>query len=385
MRQRVMGYILCLLIFFAGYLYSNSLKYDKYEDPELISRGVVLEVEELSSEKEGELKSESDVYGGIPWAVKLKITQGAFKDRVVETIHYRDENPAYDFQVKPNDEVVLSLETDDYVLKGVYISSLSRDRQLFYLLIVFLFSILLIGAKKGVKTILSLFMTGWAVLNILLPAILAGKNPITVTILVCAGITAITLLLVTGFTKKSLAAVTGTIAGILLGGLIAKYMISITRINSLSTEESRMLFYSLTEGKLDFTGLLFAGIVLGSLGAVMDVAMSIASSVNEIHETNPQLALGELVKSGLNIGRDVIGTMANTLILAYTGGALPLMLLLLVNDIAIIKYINLDMIASEIIRALSGSIGLFMAVPFTAFISGVLYSNKKIDTAKETW
>lgn len=380
MRQRVISYVLCLIIFFSGYIYSQSLGYEKQEDPELISRGVVLEVREISDGT-----AEADIYGGKPWAVKVKITQGLFKERVVDTVHYRDENPAYDFEVKPNDQVVLSLETDGYILKEAYISSLARDKYLLYLLVLFLFSILAIGAKQGVKTIISLFITGWSVINILLPAILAGKDPISVTILVCAGITVITHLLITGLTKKSLAAVGGTIAGIMVGGFIAKYVLSIARINALSTEESRMLFYSFTEGKLDFTGLLFAGIVLGSLGAVMDVAMSIASSVNELNEKNPQLTLSELVKSGLNIGRDVIGTMANTLILAYTGSALPLMLLLLVNDISVTKFINLDMIASEIIRALSGSIGLFMAVPFTAFLSGLLYRNKKIDTAKETW
>lgn len=380
MRQRVISYVLCLIIFFSGYIYSQSLGYEKQEDPELISRGVVLEVREISDGT-----AEADIYGGKPWAVKVKITQGLFKERVVDTIHYRDENPAYDFEVKPNDQVVLSLETDGYILKEAYISSLARDKYLLYLLVLFLFSILAIGAKQGVKTIISLFITGWSVINILLPAILAGKDPISVTILVCAGITVITHLLITGLTKKSLAAVGGTIAGIMVGGFIAKYVLSIARINALSTEESRMLFYSFTEGQLDFTGLLFAGIVLGSLGAVMDVAMSIASSVNELNEKNPQLTISELVKSGLNIGRDVIGTMANTLILAYTGSALPLMLLLLVNDISVTKFINLDMIASEIIRALSGSIGLFMAVPFTAFLSGLLYRNKKIDTAKETW
>lgn len=130
--------------------------------------------------------------------------------------------------------------------------------------------------------------------KILLPAILTGKDPITITIIVCSGITIITHMLITGFTKKSLAAISGTTIGIVIGGLLAKYVISLTRITGLGSEESRMLFFSFREGQIDITGILFAGIVLGSLGAVMDVAMSIASSINEVYLVNPKLTLNNL-------------------------------------------------------------------------------------------
>ncbi len=145
-----------------------------------------------------------------------------------------------------------------------------------------------------------------------------------------------------------------------------------------------MLFFSYGDGKLDITGILFAGIVLGSLGAVMDVAMSIASSIQEIHQANPALSGFQLAKKGLNVGRDIIGTMANTLILANAGMALPLMLLILANDIPYLKIINMGLIATEIIRALSGSIGLFLAVPFTAFVSAFLYTRKGNNTGNRS-
>lgn len=369
--KKIAAYLIVIVILMMGVFYSGTLEFQGQNDPEIISKGVVLSVEEIEG-----LNEQEDIFSAKQWMVQVKITEGIFEERVIETIHYEDDNPAYNFSVYPGDRVVLSLDVDNYILKDAYISGIARDHFLFYLFLLFVIIILLIGSWQGVRTILSLVVTGWAVLKILLPAILAGKDPVITTIIVCIGVTIVTLMLITGFSRKSLAAICGTVAGIFLGGVLAKYVITITRINGLSTEESRMFFYTFTNGTLDATGLLFAGIVIGSLGAVMDVATSISSSVSEIYQLNPDLTFKELVKSGLAIGRDIIGTMANTLILAYTGSALPLMLLLMANDMSMIKVINLDMIATEIIRALAGSVGLFAAVPFTALISAGLYKNK---------
>lgn len=368
--RRAAAYLICIALICTGYLYSRTLDFPKQEDPEVLTRGVVLEVKEIAASTPG--GEAENLFNEKEWAVRVKINSGLYKGRVVDTIHYQGNHPSYDFMVYPGDEVVLSLELDNYVLKDAYITGLARDKYLLLLFLVFVVSILLIGARQGFKTILSLVVTGWAIIKILLPAILAGKDPILITIIICAGITVITHMLISGPTRKALAAITGTVAGVFLGGILAKYIIILTRINGLGSEDSRLFYFSFAEGKIDLAGLLFAGIVIGSLGAVMDVAMSIASSVSEICRVNPGLSFRQLAKSGLNVGRDIIGTMANTLILAYTGSALPLMLLLLANDIPYLKYINLDLIATEVVRALAGSIGLFMAVPFTALVAAAL-------------
>ncbi|HBV87155.1 MAG TPA: YibE/F family protein [Desulfosporosinus sp.] len=333
-----------------------------------MSKGLILDMKEMEV-----TQGITSLIGERQWLVNVEIKDGPYAGRTLDTIHYYGANPAYDIMVYPGDEVILSLVVENNLLKEANIADYARDKYIKWLFLIFIASILLIGARQGIKTIISLAITGWAVVKILLPAILTGKDPITITIIICSGITIITHMLITGFTKKSLAAISGTTIGIVIGGLLAKYVISLTRITGLASEESRLLFFSFQEGQINITGILFAGIVLGSLGAVMDVAMSIASSTYEIHLANPKLSFKQLVESGLNVGRDIIGTMANTLILAYTGGALPLMLLVLANNIPYLKFINLDMIATEIIRALSGSIGLFIAVPFTALISAALY------------
>ena len=117
---------------------------------------------------------------------------------------------------------------------------------------------------------------------------------------------------------------------------------------------------------------MFAGIIIGALGAILDVGMSVASSMEQLREENPDISLGVLIRRGINVGQDMLGTMSNTLILAYLGSSLPLLLLFQVNEVAWRKIINLDLIATEVIRALAGSIGLALAIPLTAVIGGFL-------------
>lgn len=382
MKQKLLAYGTCLILIIVGWAYSLSLDVIEAEDfSEVMAKGKILEMTlvepEVSSDTEA---ANSDTYTdapfGIQYAVDVKILSGPYKGIVMTTSHYYNNDPYYDLLIEVGDKVVLSLEIEGDQLVAAHISDFYRESYLWVLFCLFILAILFIGRSHGVKTVLSLILTGLGIVTILMPAILAGKNPVTVTIFVCTGVTIITHMLITGFTRKSVAAISGTFFGIVVGGILAQNVISLAHISGLSSEESRMFFYGYGDGAIDITGLLFSGIVIGSLGAVMDVAMSIASAMQEIHETDPKLRGAALAKKGMNVGRDIIGTMSNTLILANTGSALPLMLLIQANSISYMKYINMDMIATEIIRSLSGSIGLFVAVPFTAFISALLYTTR---------
>ena len=205
--------------------------------------------------------------------------------------------------------------------------------------------------------------------------ILKGANPIPITILISIVVTILTMFIVGGINKKSIAAVVGTSGGVLVAGIIAYYIGSQVKLTGLSSEEATMLMYIPQEVNFDFRGLLFSGIILGSLGAVMDVGMSIASSMDEIHKANPNLTRKELFKSGMNVGKDVMGTMTNTLILAYTGSSIPVLLLFMAYETSIAKILNLDVIATEAIRSLAGSIGLVLTIPLTALVSSTLIKN----------
>jgi uncharacterized membrane protein len=206
----------------------------------------------------------------------------------------------------------------------------------------------------------------------MLPLILKGFNPIGASSLSAAVITILTFAIVAGVNTKSLSAIFGTLCGVLSASLIAYVTGSLANLTGLSSDEATMLVYIPQNIEFDFMGLLFAGIIIGTLGAVMDVAMSISSAMYEMKSINPEMTTGKLVKSGFNIGRDIMGTMTNTLILAYTGSSIFLMLVFLAYETTVIRIINMDVIATEIIRAVSGSIGIILSIPATVLLSAFL-------------
>ena len=275
-------------------------------------------------------------------------------------------------------EVLLYLEEDEGgALASAFIMEIARDKYLVYLVIAFVLVLVIVGGLKGLKTVITLTITGIAVVKILLPLLLKGYSPILLSIGVCALISLITLLIVSGFNKKTWAAIAGTTGGVLVAGLVAWTIGSMANLTGLGNEEAQMLMFIPLEVQFDFRGLLFSGIILGALGAVMDVSMSVASAMSEIREHNSGIRPIKMIKSGMNVGRDMMGTMSNTLILAYVGGSLHLMLLFLAYDVPFSEIINRDMIASEVVRALAGSIGLISAIPITALVMAGLVAVKK--------
>jgi len=161
----------------------------------------------------------------------------------------------------------------------------------------------------------------------------------------------------------------GTSFGVIIAGIIAFYVGNKASLSGLSAEEATMLMYIPQGIEFNFRQLLFAGIIMGSLGAAMDIGISIASSIEEIHKANPRLSRGRLFRSGMNVGKDVMGTMVNTLILAYTGTSIPMLLLFMAYETELSKVFNLDVIATEVVRSLSGSIGLILTIPITALFA----------------
>ena len=220
-------------------------------------------------------------------------------------------------------------------------------------------------------------MTILAIIYILVPLILKGFDPVFASIWVCIVITGITLLLVSGYNRKTLAAVIGTTGGVVAAGFLAQIVGGLAKLTGLGNEESQMLMYIPQNISFNYKGLLFAGILIGALGAAMDVAMSLSSAMFEIKDINPEIRKGAHIKAGMNIGRDMIATMSNTLILAYAGGALQLLILLVAYQIPFYEIINQDGYASEVVRSFAGSIGLILTIPITAMAAGFLSEKKE--------
>ena len=304
--------------------------------------------------------------------VKLKITSGKHKNEIFDVENYLTSNIAFNIFVEEGEKVIVSIEETEDGYIDVYISDYMRQHYILYLTIIYILLIIIIGKKKGLKSVITLTITVLAIMKVLLPMILKGFNPIPITIIISVGITIITLFIVGGINGKSISAVIGTSGGVVIAGLLAYYIGSKVKLTGLNSEEAMMLMYIPQEISFDFRSLLFCGIILGSLGAIMDVGMSISSSIDEINNANSNMTRQSLFLSGMNVGKDIMGTMTNTLILAYTGSTIPMLLLFMAYETSMVKIMNLDIIATEIIRSLSGSIGLVLTIPLTAFSASVL-------------
>jgi len=255
---------------------------------------------------------------------------------------------------------------------SVYIDSIYRVPALIWLVIIFCaFLLLLGGIRKGFQTILSLLISIVLIFVILVPAILAGYNAVLITFALAAVIATVTLLLVGGRNKKSLAAIFGTLGGVVVAFILSYIFANLAYLTGLSTEEGRLLAATI-EG-VDPKGVFLAGILIGALGASMDVAISVAASVNEVKQASAESGFKKLFSSGMNVGRDVIGTMSNTLIFAYVGAALPMLILFHQLGESWFKFINFNFIADEIVRSIGGSIGMIAVIPITALIAAYFF------------
>ena len=260
---------------------------------------------------------------------------------------------------------------------GWFFNGYARTNMLLGLGILFVFCVFLFGRKKGFNTILSLGLTCAAVFAVFIPSILSGKNIYVMSILVCAYTIAMTLLIVIGINKKSFAAVAGCSGGVMVTGIITLIMDKLLYLSGIVDEHSRYLANLPGEIQIDLRAIVFAGIIIGAMGAVMDVAISISSSLWEVKEKAGIIKFNELFRSGLNIGRDIMGSMANTLILAYIGSSLSIVLLLSVFSGSFLGLFNSEMIAVEILQALAGSLGILFAMPLTALFCSVIYLKEK--------
>ena len=256
--------------------------------------------------------------------IQVRLLTGEFKGETVELDNMLTGNPYYDIKLKKNTKVILHAEDNG---EGVEFSieDIKRSGNLGWLSLLFCGLLIYVGRKKGFYSLISIGLTVLLITHALSPLILIGINPVLATILICVASTAATMYLVGGCNAKSTSAVIGAMLSLLFAGLLS-YITMFTAHLTGFTEENSMFLYT-AHPELDFIGITISTMILATLGAVMDVAMSIASTINEIYITDNTKTVKDLFISGMNVGRDIIGTMANTLILVYLGGSLPLLLL----------------------------------------------------------
>ena len=252
---------------------------------------------------------------------------------------------------------------------------------------------ILVAGMKGVRAILTLFVTALTVLYLLVPLTISGYNPIAVALLISTLLTFATFLLITGFSFKVISGVLGTLGGLAAVGILSVLSQHAMALTGLAQEFGFLelgiaLWRTPASHHWNFTGILSAGIILGAVGAMMDVSMSISSSVHEVKQVNPNITVQQAIRAGLNVGRDIMGTMADTLIFAYLGAHMMTMLLPRIDFPEVgtlypfLRLVNDEATAVAIVQAVVGTIGLVLTVPIAAWVAGFLTQYAKVDKSE---
>lgn len=307
---------------------------------------------------------------------EVEILDGKFKGKVTKGANRLSGSLEEDKIFQVGDKILVTL---DYTGDEIRVATLVDHYRINYeILLVAIFVVMLIGFAGivGVKSILSFSFTVLAIWKVLIPLFLEGYNPVIVGIATTMILIITIIVLVYGIDKKSLAAITGSLSGALVTCFMALFFVSKFKIHGAVMSYSESLLYSGYEN-LNLTQIFIASIFIASSGAVMDVAVDITSAVAEVVEKKPDITKLEAVKSGINVGRSIMGTMMTTLLLAYSGGFIGLLMVFMAQGTPIINILNLKYVSSEILHTLIGSFGLITVAPFTAVASGLLLASRE--------
>lgn len=267
--------------------------------------------------------------------------------------------------------IVMQSVAGETTIASVY----SQDREwvIYIFALLYLLALCVIGGKQGIKGCLGLIFTFFCVIFVYLPLVYLRFSPFWAAVFICFLTTLVTMYLIGGPTKKTCAATLGTLAGVVLAGLSAWCFSKASGISGYNVSDIETLMTLWNTNRIQIGGLLFSGLLISCLGAVMDVAMSISSAIDEIYKQNTSLTRKELFKAGMRVGRDMMGTDSNTLILAFAGSSISTLLLDYAYDLPYQQIINSNNIGIAIMQGLAGSFGIVLSVPLTVLICTVLF------------
>jgi uncharacterized membrane protein len=258
---------------------------------------------------------------------------------------------------------------DPQAAEGFQYRFADRDRKsvLVWLALGFAVAVVLLGRLRGLAALVGLAATFVILVLFVLPAILNGEGPLLVAVVGAAAIAFLALYLAHGLTPMTSVALVGTLASLALTAILASAFVGAARITGLATEEALIL--RVGAAQIDLAGLILGGVVIGALGAIDDMTVTQASAVWELRAANPGMSAGALARAGMRIGRDHVASTVNTLFLAYAGASMPLLVLFVLSRQALVTVANTEIVATEIVRTLVGSIGLVASVPLTTWLA----------------
>ena len=267
--------------------------------------------------------------------------------------------------------IVMQSVAGETTIASVY----TQDREwvIYIFALLYLLALCIIGGKQGIKGCLGLVFTFFCVIFVYLPLVYLRFSPFWAAVFICFLTTLVTMYLIGGPTKKTCAATLGTLAGVVLAGLSAWCFSKASGISGYNVSDIETLMTLWNTNRIQVGGLLFSGLLISCLGATMDVAMSISSAIDEIYKQNASLSRKELFKAGMRVGRYLMGTDSNTLILAFAGSSVSTLLLDYAYDLPYQQIINSNNIGIAIMQGLAGSFGIVLSVPLTVLICTVLF------------
>ena len=297
--------------------------------------------------------------------ITAEILQGDETGRIVEV-----QNPLsrqHNVLVAEGDTFIMMIrETPNGTVYWAY--NHKRSTAIYWMCFAFLLLLLSFGKKEGLNSVISLYFTAALIVGVLIPAIFAGWNPVLITIILMGLKIVVNFILVSGYNRKSFCAMGGTLLGVIAAGIMAQVFGEFANLSGIYLDKGEDVIYLATQ-PIQIRWLMFVAIMISALGAVMDVAISIASAYNELKITDPKLSPKQLMKASMNIGRDIMGTMTNTLILAFAGSSLTTIMMVWGLDMPLTQFINTPIIALSIIHALAGSVGIVLTIPLTAWLA----------------
>ena len=311
---------------------------------------------------------------------QLELLGGLFQGEVATGVNMLNGSLEQDKIFAPGDKAMVVVSYQGDKILSVTMTDHYRINMELVLAVLFVAFLILFAGRTGVRAIVSFLLTVLALWKVLVPVYLKGYNPIYVGLLVTLVLTLLIIALVYGFDRRCAAAVSGAFLGILVTCLLGIIFTDLFKIHGAVMSYSESLLYAGYQD-LNLTKIFMASIFIGSSGAVMDLAVDICSAVNEVVEKRPDIRWREAVGSGMNVGRAAMGTMTTTLLLAYSGGYVALLMVFMAQGTPLYNILNYKYVASEIIHTVVGSFGLVTVAPFTALTSGILLTRKNKQTS----
>lgn len=305
----------------------------------------------------------------------LKIQNGIFKGKEIEGVNFLSGSLEKDKMFAVGDKALVTISYEGDVIKSAVISDHYRLNREFILMAAFALLLILFAGKNGLQAIFSFVITILSIWKVLVPCYLKGYSPVWIGIFITIFLTAVIIFFVYGLDKRTLVAVCGALLGIFTTCILGILFTNLFMIHGAIMPNAESLLYSGYEN-LDLTAIFMSSIFIGASGAMMDLSVDITSAVYEVTQKKPDITRWEAVKSGMNVGRAAMGTMTTTLLLAYSGGYVTLLMVFMAQGTPIDHILNYKYVASEVLDTIVGSFGLVTVAPFTALVAGMFLAGK---------